>query len=823
MQFSSVRRLNFLLTLLLALSVVALVNSCGNSVSTTSPNPPSQVKISTSSLPNGQIGAAYSTTLAATGGVSPYTWSLTSGSLPAGLTLNASTGAITGTPSSSVASTALTFKVTDSSTPGLTQTAAFTLTISPASLVISTSSLPNGQTGVVYSAALAATGGVSPYTWSLTSGSLPAGLALNASTGTISGTPSAAVASASLTFKVADSSSPALTQTTNLTLTISATPTVASVTLNPTSVSGGNNSQGTVTLSAPALSGGATVTLASSNTSAAQVPASVVVAAAASSATFSIATSSVSSSTTSVISASYNSSTQSATLAVTQAASAVAVLTYHNDNLRTGQNVTESILTTANVNSSTFGKLFSLPVDGPIFAQPLYMPAVTVGTQVHNLVFVATEHDSVYAWDADTASPTPVWSVSLINSAAGVTAIPCGEAASGQGDCSTITPEFGITSTPVIDPSTGTLYVVGSTKEVSGSTTSYVYRLHALSVTTGQEKFGGPVVLEATSGAATFVPIQHIQRPALLLVNGVVYIGFGSHGDLSPWYGWLLGYNASTLQRAMVFNTAPVGGEGAIWQSGCGPAADASGNIYFNTGNGPFDVNTGGVDYGDSIVKLNSAGTVLDYFTPYNQATLDATDSDVGSSGLVLLPDQTGTYAHVLIGAGKQGVIYSVNRDGMGKYNASSNQNIQSLAGLSTSGLFGSPAYWNGNVYFAAWNDYLRAFQVSNGAVALTSHSSVTLAFPGATPSVSSNGTSNGIVWIIQENVPNDTVITNPPTAVLRAYDATNLANELYDSTQAAGNRDAAGGAVKFAVPTVANGKVYVGNSNQITVYGLLP
>ncbi len=825
MQFSFVHKLNFLLTLLLALSAAALLNSCGNSVGTASPEPSAQIRISTSSLPNGQSGTAYSTTLTAAGGLLPYTWSLTVGSLPTGLTMNSSTGAITGTPSASVASTPLTFKVTDSSSPALTQTATFTLTISPASLVISTSSLPNGQTGVAYSATLAATGGVSPYTWSLSSGSLPGGLTLNASTGTITGTPSASVASTPLTFKVTDSSSPALTQTANLTLTISATPTVASVTLNPTSVLGGNSSQGTVTLSGPALSGGATVALTSSNTAAAQVPASVVVPAAASSAAFTITTSSVSSSTSSVISASYNSSTQTAPLAVTQATSAanVSVLTYHNDNLRTGQNVNESILTTANVNSAMFGKLFSLPVDGPIFAQPLYMPGVTVGTQVHNLVFVATEHDSVYAWDADTASATPVWSVSFLNPAAGVTAIPCGEAASGQGDCATITPEFGITSTPVIDPSTGTLYVVASTKEVSGSTTSYVYRLHALSVTTGQEKFGGPVVIQATSGSATFVPIQHLQRPALLLVNGVAYIGFGSHADLSPWYGWLLGYSAGTLQQVMVFNTAPTNGEGAIWQSGCGPAADASGNIYFNTGNGPFDANTGGADYGDSIVKLNSSGKVLDYFTPYNQATLDATDADVGSSGLTLLPDQTGTYARVLIGAGKQGVIYSVNRDGMGKYNAASNQNIQSLAGLSTNGLFGSPAYWNGNVYFAAWNDYLRAFQVSNGTVALTSHSSVTLAFPGATPSVSSNGTSNGIVWIIQENVPNDTVITNPPTAVLRAYDATNLANELYDSTQAAGNRDAAGGAVKFAVPAIANGKVYVGNSNQLTVYGLLP
>jgi hypothetical protein len=681
--------------------------------------------------------------------------------------------------------------------------------------------LPGGQTGLTYSATLTATGGVSPYSWSLTSGSLPTGLTLNASNGAITGTPSASVASTPLSLKVTDSSSPALTQTAALTLTIAATPSVTSVTLNPASVLGGNSSQGTVTLSGPALSGGATITLTSSNTAAAQVPASLVVPATANSATFAITTSSVSSPTSSDISASYNSSTQTAILDVTQVASSTAVLTYHNDNLRTGQNVHESILTTANVDSTTFGKLFSLPVDGPIFAQPLYMPGVTVGTQVHNLVFVATEHDSVYAWDADTVSTTPVWYASFINPASGVTAVPCAEAAGN--DCSTITPEFGVTSTPVIDSSTGTLYVVATTKEVSGDATSYVYRLHALSVTTGQEKLGGPVVIQATSGSAALVPKQHLQRPGLLLMNGVVYIGFGSHGDHSPWYGWLLAYSASTLQRVMVFNTAPTTGEAAIWQSGCGPAADSGGNIYFNTGNGPFDADSGGLDYGDSIVKLNSSGTVVDYFTPYNQATLNASDADVGSSGLVLLPDQTGTYAHVLIGAGKQGVIYSVNRDGMGKYNGTSNQNIQSLAGLSSHGLFGSPAYWNGNVYFAAWNDYLRAFQVTNGMVALTSHSSATLAFPGATPSVSSNGTTNGIVWIIQENVPNDTVLTNPPTAVLRAYDATNLAIELYDSTQATGNRDAAGGAVKFAVPTVANGKVYVGNSNQVTVYGLLP
>ena len=297
-----------------------------------------------------------------------------------------------------------------------------------------------------------------------------------------------------------------------------------------------------------------------------------------------------------------------------------------------------------------------------------------------------------------------------------------------------------------------------------------------------------------------------------------------------PWYGWLIGYNASTLQQVLVFNTAPTAGEASIWQSGCGPAADASGYIYFNTGNGGFDANTGGKDYGDSVVKLSPSGTVVDYFTPSDQATLASDDIDLGSSGLVLLPDQPGTFTHVLVTGGKQGVIYSVDRDtgSMGKYNSPTYPNpIQSLAELSagptSGGLFGSPAYWNGYLYFSAWNDNVKAFQISNGLLTQTSSSSNKLAFPGSTPSVSSNGTTNGIVWIIEADVPNDTVITTPPTAILRAYDATNLANnELYDSTQATGNRDAAGGAVKFAVPTIANGKVYVGNSKQITVYGLL-
>ena len=504
------------------------------------------------------------------------------------------------------------------------------------------------------------------------------------------------------------------------------------------------------------------------------------------------------------------------------------VLTYHNDNMRTGQNVNETILTPANVNAATFGKLFALTVDGQVFAQPLYMPAVTVGSQIHDLVFVATEHDSVYAWDADTFSANPIWQTSFINPAAGVTAVPCGEAASGQGNCTSITPEFGISGTPVIDSSTGTLYVVAYTKEVVGSTISYVYRLHALSITTGAEKFGGPVAIQATSGTVSLVHIQHMQRPGLLLLNGVVYIGFGSHGDIGTWYGWLLGYSASTLQQVMVFNAAPNGKEAAIWQSGCAPAADSNGNIYVITGNGTFTANSGGVDYGDTILKLNANGTVADYFTPTDQLTLDTSDDDLGSGGHIVLPNLTGTFPHLLIGAGKQGVIYVINRDNMGKFNASGDRSVQSLAALtsgpSSGGLFGSPAFWNNLVYFVAWNDFLKAFQLnSNGTLSLSSTGPITLAFPGATPSVSANGTSNGIVWIIQANVANDSVLNTVPAAVLRAYDATNVAVELYDSSQAANNRDIAGGAVKFAVPTVANGKVYVGNRNQLTVYGLLP
>ncbi|HXM99284.1 MAG TPA: DUF2341 domain-containing protein, partial [Candidatus Dormibacteraeota bacterium] len=523
----------------------------------------------------------------------------------------------------------------------------------------------------------------------------------------------------------------------------------------------------------------------------------------------------VGSHTVTAISAADTSSTGSATIYISNSSG---VLTYHNDNSRTGLN-SETALTPSNVNSTQFGKLFSFPVDGQIFAQPLYVPSLTIGSQVHNAVFVATAHDSVYALDADSASPTPLWQTSFINPAAGVTAIPCSEAATGN--CAVATPEFGIISTPVIDATSGTLYVVAATKEVAGATTNYVYRLHALSLTTGAEKFGGPTVIQPTVPGITFTPKLQLQREGLLLVNGVVYVGFGSHGDLSTWYGWLVGYNATTLQQVMAFNTAPKGGQAAIWQAGCAPAVDASGNIYFMTGNGPFSADTGGTDYGDTLLKLNANGTVADYFTPSNQAMLNIGDLDLGSGGQILLPDQTGTYPHLLIAAGKEGKIYVINRDNMGKYSSVKDTSLQSLSGLGQ--IFSTPAFWNNYVYFVGWNDYLKSFQLNNYTLTQTANSMTKFQYPGATPSITANGNANGIVWVVQADVGHDVVLTTVPNATLRAYNASNVAVELYNSGQAANGRDTAGGAMKFAVPTVVNGKVFVGNSNQLTVYGLLP
>ncbi len=503
--------------------------------------------------------------------------------------------------------------------------------------------------------------------------------------------------------------------------------------------------------------------------------------------------------------------------------------TYHNDNLRTGQNLTETVLTPSNVNQAQFGKLFSYPLDGIAFASPLYVANVSIpGKGFHNVVYVATEHDTVYAFDADGLSASSLWQVSFLKS--GVTTVPCADV----GECGDIPNEIGITGTPVIDPSSGTMYVVAKTKEG----TQYVQRLHALDITTGAEKFAGPVVLQASvpgtgsgssGGQVPFDPLRENQRPGLLLSNGVVYIGFGSHGDNSPWHGWVLGYNASTLQQVLAYNVTPNGSGGGIWQSGGGLATDATGNLYFTTSNGDFDANTGGVDYGDTIEKLTPTGSVVDYFTPHDQLNMDVNNLDFGSAGPVLLVDQaSGPYPHLLISAGKTGTIYVVNRDNMGHYNsANDNQVVQVLAGVlpgggAEIGNFSAPVYFNGYVYFSAVNDTLKAFQLNNGLLSAAPTSQSTAIYPcrGGSFGISANANANGILWAIQNLGDPNNDATTP--GVLFAYDATNLAHELYDSNQA-GSRDTMDYPVKFSIPLVANGKVFIAGQTQLNAYGLLP
>jgi len=506
------------------------------------------------------------------------------------------------------------------------------------------------------------------------------------------------------------------------------------------------------------------------------------------------------------------------------------VFTHHNDNFRTGQNLNETVLTPGNVNMATFGKLFSCAIDGISFASPLYVADVSVpGNGCHNLVFVATEHDSVYAFDADGLSNNPVWQVSFINPASGVTTVPPDD----TGEPDDIPNEIGITGTPVIDPASGTLFVVAATKEVAGDTTIYMQRLHALDITTGAEKFGGPVVIQANvpgtgagsqGGAINFDPLLGNQRPALLLNSNVVYIGFACHGNPEVYHGWVLGYNATNLQQVMAFSSTPNARAGGVWQAGGGLAADSAGNLFFATGNGTFDANVAGGDYGDSILRLGSNGTVLDYFSPHNQLALDTGDVDLGSGGVLLLPDQSGAYPHLLVSCGKEGTIYLLNRDSLGGFMPDfDSQIVQELPDVLPGGSveIGNriPAvYFNGSVYLSAVSDNITAFQLTNGLLTTngpTSQSPEVYDYPGGPLAISANGTANGILWSVQK-------FGETAPGILRAYAPSNLATEYYSSDQA-GSRDALDIAAKFSVPLVVNGKVFVASEGRLTVYGLLP
>ena len=512
------------------------------------------------------------------------------------------------------------------------------------------------------------------------------------------------------------------------------------------------------------------------------------------------------------------------------------VTTYHNDIGRTGQNLNETILTTSNVNATQFGKLFSQPVDGQVYAQPLYLPGLTIGGQTHNVVFVATENDSVYAFDADSnggANASPLWMASMLTSAhgaaSGATAFPASELAAD------ITPLVGITGTPVIDPSSNTLYVVSKTQEGGNA----VQRLHALDVTTGNEKFGGPVVITATvagtgngsvSGQLTFDPMWENQRPALLLVNGIVYIGFAAHGDNGPWHGWILGYNAATLKQTGAYNASPNGVGAGFWMSGSGLAADVLnpstqpyGRMFVTSGNGDYTATTpyaGSMDFGDSILNLdltNGVPTIKDEFTPSDQADLDAEDGDLGSGGVMLIPTQTtGSVPNLLVQVGKEGTLYLVNRDKMSGYN-STDAVVQEIPyGVGANGAWSTAAYWNGNVYYMGRGDYLKSFALVNGKLSTSpTESSEVYNYPGATPSISANGNTQGIVWTI------DSEAYASGAAILQAHNASNVATTLYSSSTNS-SRDNPGPAVKFSVPTVVNGKVYVGTGTQVSIYGLL-
>ena len=505
------------------------------------------------------------------------------------------------------------------------------------------------------------------------------------------------------------------------------------------------------------------------------------------------------------------------------------VTTFKNDAARTGQFLTETTLTTANVNSTSFGLLHNVKVDGKVDAQPLYLSQL--GGK--NVVFVATEHGSVYWIDAD--SGMPIRQVSLL---------AAGETPSDTHGCGQVVPEIGITSSPVIDRAAGpngTLYVVAMSIDKSSN---YHQRLHALDVTTGAELLNGPMEITATSGATHFEPGQYEERAALLLSGGLIYTSWTSHCDIAPYGGWVIAFKQADLSRASVINVAPgsnsnttAGPSGddtqfsrngpAIWMSGDGPAADAAGNVYFLTGNGRFETTLDGNgfpnqgDYGNSFVKLSSTGgnlAVADYFATFDEVHLSGQDLDLGSGGEMLLPDltdSTNTVRHLVVGAGKDGKIYLVDRDNMGKFNSSRNNIWQQVDGALGGRVFASPAYFNGNLYYGAVGASLRAFSVTGAKVSATatSQSAAAFGYPGTSPVISANGSSNGIVWA-HEN--------KSGAAVLHAYDASNLATELYNNTQATGSRDSIGSGNKFITPTVAGGKVFVGTTNSVAIFGLL-
>jgi hypothetical protein len=452
-------------------------------------------------------------------------------------------------------------------------------------------------------------------------------------------------------------------------------------------------------------------------------------------------------------------------------------------------------------------------------AQPLYLSQLNIGGTSHNVVFVATENDSVYAFDSDTGAQ--LWKVSMLGAS---------ETPSDNIGCGQVTPEIGVTSTPVIDRAAGLMFVVAMSK--NGST--YFQRIHAVNITTGADALT-PVAIQASypgsgagssNGTIAFNPEQYVERPALLLLNGVVYTAWGSHCDVAPYTGWIIGYNETNLAQTSVLNLAPNGSDAAIWQAGGGLAADSQGSIYALIANGTFDttLDANGFpnmqDYGNAFVRVSTTGGTLkvaDYFNMFNTVSETNADTDLGSGGVMLLPNLTnssGGTELLAVGAGKDGHIYVVNRTNMGKFNSSSNNIYQDMPGALPNGVWSVPAYFNNTVYYCDKSDNLKAFSISNAMLSTTpTQTATSFEFPGTLPSVSANGSSNGIVWAIENTKP----------AILHAYLASDLTTEIYNSNQAANGRDNFGNGNKFITPTIADGKVFAPTTNSVAVFGLLP
>jgi hypothetical protein len=840
--------------------------SCNNS-SSSSTNNDSQASLaltpSTINLTAGAAGQQASLLLAAPAGAGAAT--ITVSGLPAGVAISPSTlSATPGTAlpltftaaSSATATTAMvTFTTTVNGQAASTQaslsvkaattpTPDFSLSATPATVNLTADGTPatvsllataqNGFSANVQVAIAGLPAGVTakPSPITLTPGTAatltltaPAGTAAGSSTATLTGT------------------SGSLTHTASVAITVVAPPVTQpdfSLAVSPASLSltvGGAGQPVQVTATAlNGFSGTASVALSGLPAGVAANPASVsVTPGTPESVTLTAGNSAQAGSANVVFTGTSGSLSHTATLALTVAAAAGAnVTTYHNDNARDGWNASETTLTPQNVNFNGFGKLRELAVDGKVDAQPLYVSGLSISGQTHNVLIVVTEHGSAYAFDAD--SGTQLWKV---------TALGTGETTSDDHGCGQITPEIGITDTPVIDRASGpngTVFFVAMSKD---SSSNYHQRLHALDLTTGAELAGSPSEIQAsfpgngygsTGGKQVFDPGQYAERVGLLLMNSQLYLAWTSHCDDDPYTGWLMAYSETTLQQSSVLNLTPNGpstphygnGEGSIWMSGAGLAGDASGNIYFLDANGTFDstLSANGFpssgDFGNSFMKVSTTGNTLaaaDYFAAYNLQSESDADQDLGSGGAMLLPDQTdagGVTRHLAVGAGKDTNIYVVNRDNMGKFNASSNNAVyQEIPNALSGGAFSMAALFNNTVYYAGVGDHLKAFPITNALLATSpaSQSANTFAYPGSTPSVSSNGSQSGIVWAIENQ---------NGAGVLHAYDPTNIPTELYDSNQAANGRDNFSDN-KFVTPTIANGKVFVGTQNSVAVFGLLP